>query len=268
MDPLKYTKQSKVATSSIAILLTVCGVTAAQWLNYPDPRIPRRPDGKPNLTAPAPKTSQGTPDLSGIWRTTGALSTNVQGQALADLANGTEIPLLPHAKEFYRQQQANGLRDMPSARCLPHGVPGSTLIRNLPFKIIQTPGVFVILFEEFVDYRQIFTDGRSLPQDPVPSWFGYSVGTWEQDTLVVRSAGFNDRTWLDLAGHPHSEALHIIERFRRGDFGHMDIDVIIEDPKTYTSAWTVKLPFELLPDTELMEYLCENEKDAAHTVPK
>ena len=208
------------------------------------------------------------PDLSGIWRTTGALSSNVQGQGLANLANGTDIPLLPHAKEFYEQQQANGLKDMSSARCMPHGVPGSMLIRNLPFKIIQSPGLMVILFEEFVDYRQIFTDGRGLPQDPNPSWFGYSVGTWEQDTLVVRSVGFNDRTWLDLAGHPHSEALHITERFRRRDFGHMDIDVTIEDPKTYSRPWTVKLPFELFPNTELMEYLCENEKDAGHIVGK
>jgi hypothetical protein len=262
MDPLiKYAKQ---APASIAIVLGVCGMSAAQWLNHPDVRMPRTADGRPNLIAPAPKTPQGMPDLSGIWRTTDALSTNVQGQRLADLANGAQIPLLPPAEELYRLHQANGLKDMSSTRCLPHGVPGSMLIRNLPFKIIQTPSEVVILFEEFLDYRQIFTDGRDLPRDPNPSWFGYSVGAWEQDTLVVRSIGFNDRTWLDLAGHVHSEALQMTERFRRINVGHMDIDVTIDDPKTFTKPWTVKLPFELFPDTELMEYVCENEKDASH----
>lgn len=267
MDPLiDYGRRSMLAVA-IAVL-TVSGI-AAQWVTRPDPRIPRTQDGKPDLTAPPPKVPEGVPDLSGIWRTTGRLSTPVGGQSPSSLAaGGTEIPFLPEAEAVYKTRQANNRKDMPSTRCLPHGVPGSMLIRNLPFKIVQTTGLIVILFEEFDDYRQIFTDGRDLPKDPNPSWFGYSVGRWEQDTLVVRSIGFNDRTWLDQVGHPHSEALQITERFRRRDLGHMDVDVTIDDPKMYSKPWTVKLPFELFPDAELIEYLCENEKDAGHVVGK
>jgi hypothetical protein len=138
-----------------------------------------------------------------------------------------------------------------------------------PYKIIQNPGLVIILFEAFATFRQIFTDGRSLPVDPNPSWMGYSVGKWEGDTLVVETAGFNDNTWLDTGGHPHSDALHVTERYHRRDFGHIDLQITINDPKTYTKPWTVSYPIQLLPDTELLEYVCnENNKDIQHLVGK
>lgn len=137
---------------------------------------------------------------------------------------------------------------------------------EVPFK--PEAAQLVILFEPFIDYRQIFTDGRSHPKDPVPTWIGYSVGRWDKDTLIVDSTGFNDRTWLDDGGHPHSDALHVTERFHRRDFGHMDLQITVEDPKMYTRPWTATVPYNLMPDTELIEYVCENEKDLVHMVGK
>ena len=136
------------------------------------------------------------------------------------------------------------------------------------FKIVQDPGLFLVLYEEFARFRQIFTDGRDFPEEMSPAWFGYSVGRWAGDTLVVDSKGFNDLNWLDDAGHPHSEAMHTIERFRRRDFGHMEIQLTVDDPKTYTKPWTLTMQFQIMPDTELIEDVCENEKDAQHAVLK
>jgi hypothetical protein len=132
------------------------------------------------------------------------------------------------------------------------------------FKFIETPGVTLLLYEEFNHDRQIFTDGRPFPADPQPAWFGYSVGTWEGDTFVVETKGFNDQTWLDDSGHPHTEAMRTTERFRRKDFGHMDLIVTIDDPKAYTKPWSVSIPLQLLPDTELAEDVCDNERDSLH----
>jgi hypothetical protein len=136
------------------------------------------------------------------------------------------------------------------------------------FKITQYPGLTLILYEEFARFRQIFTDGRALPVDPNPAWFGYSIGKWDGDAFVVESAGFNSESWLDDAGHPHSDAMRTIERFRRPDFGHMEIQVTIDDSKAYTKPWSFTMQFQLLPDTELIEDLCDNEKDAKHAVGK
>ncbi|HEV2247197.1 MAG TPA: hypothetical protein VGW37_11150, partial [Terriglobia bacterium] len=134
----------------------------------------------------------------------------------------------------------------------------------VPFRIVQNPGVTFILFEAYNHWRQIFTDGREHPKDMNPSWFGYSVGKWEGTTFVVDSRGFHDRSWLDDGGHPRTEALHVIERFDRRDFGHMRIQFTIDDPGAYTRPWTVTIPYELLADTELLESICENEKDLPH----
>jgi hypothetical protein len=142
------------------------------------------------------------------------------------------------------------------------------LVRNSPFKIVQTADVVVILYEEFNHYRQIFTDGRSFPPETNESWFGYSIGRWEGDTLVAETVGFNDKSWLDDPGHPHSEALRVTERFHRRDFGQMEIQITFDDPKAYTKPWSVTVPFTLYPDTELIESICENEKDHAHMVGK
>jgi len=261
-------RATTVSLVLVAVVLSLNRTSSAQWLNYPDRRTPRTPDGKPDLAASAPRTPDGHPDLSGIWRIS-PRRIPLPGQSAVSLtAEGIDVPFRAAAQALYKQRVDNQRKDIPSAQCLPHGVPGSMLIGNLPFKILQTPGLVVVLYEEFLDWRQIFTDGRAFPEDTNPSWFGYSVGRWDQDTLSVRTIGFNDRTWLDLDGHPHSDALHVTEAFHRHDFGHMDVQVTIDDAKMYTKPWTVTLPFDLLPDTELLEYVCENEKDAAHLVGK
>jgi hypothetical protein len=233
-----------------------------QWVNVPLPNTPRLSDGKPNLTAPVPKTRDGKPDLTGIWRIADAK----YGQNIA--ADGVQVPLQPWAEALYKQRQANFSKDRPSGRCLPHGVPDSFLIIATPFKIVQTPAVTVILLENQGHFRQIFTDGRGFPEQTPPTWMGYSIGKWEGDTFVADSVGFNDLTYIDDGGLPHTEAYHSTERFHRRDFGHMDYEITIDDPKAYTKPWKVTIPFELFPDNELMEAVCENERDFDRLVGK
>jgi hypothetical protein len=270
----------------IALLSNGASTSAhAQWLNYPTPRSPRTPDGKPNLTAPAPRIN-GKPDLSGIWlveatpldeltRLFGDLSPlSVPGDdartfskyifnILADFKREEE-PIQPEAAAVFRQRAPSAGKDFPTSHCLPAGVPTALMI-PIPFKIIRTPGLIAMLFEGDNTIRQIYTDGRTHPADPYPLWLGYSVGKWEGDTLVVDTVGFNDKSWLDATGHPHSEALHVIERFRRRDFGHMDVQVTIEDPRMYTRPFAIKFTELLQPDTDILELYCnENERDRAH----
>ena len=234
---------------------------AAQWFVYPTPGTPRTPDGKANLTAPAPRTPDGKPDLSGIW-------TTPSGRWLNNLAaDGVEVPFKPWALALFKERQANNGKGRPSERCISHGVSDFDALPT-PTKIIQTPAVTVILFEAYNHYRQIFTDGRPLPVEPQPAWLGYSVGKWDGNTLVVDTNGLNDQTWLDDGGYPHSEKLKVTERFARSDFGHMTIQITIDDPEAYTRPWTVTIPKELMPDTELIEWMCENEKDLSHLVGK
>jgi len=246
----------------IAIILMVSCAAAAQWVNLTLPNIPRTPDGKPNLAAPAPKAPDGKPDLSGIWRV-------ASGKYLQNIAADLgEPPFQPWAAALYKERVAVLGKGRPSEGCIPHGIPDGMVVRNFPFKIVQTPGVVVILYEEFNHFRQIFTDGRGFPPETSESWFGYSVGKWEGNTLVAETVGFNDKSWLDDPGHPHSEALRVTERFQRRDFGHMDIQITFDDPKAYTKPWTVTIPFDLYADTELMESICENEKDRPNMVGK
>ena len=234
---------------------------AAQWLNYPTAGIPRTKDGKPNLSAPAPRTADGKPDLSGIWR-------GPDNKYLDNLAaDGVDVPMRPWAQNVYREREENFGKDRPSGHCLPHSVTDFNAHFGIK-KLIQSPGLLVVLFESYHSFRQIFTDGRPLPREREPAWFGYSVGKWEGDTLVVDTVGLNEKTWLDDSGHPHSEALHVIERFRRPDFGHLDLQMTIDDPKAYTKPWTVKFRWEFVPDTELLDWVCENEKDVPHLVGK
>jgi hypothetical protein len=236
----------------IAILAIAALPSAAQWLNYPTPGIPRTPDSKPNLTAPVPKTADGKPDLSGIW----ALATNAGG-----VRQLTPSEIKPWALELVKEREETLDIDSPGANCLPAG-PGP--MGGLD-KIVQTPALILILHEDLT-YRQVFLDGRELPKDPDPAWMGYSVGRWEGDTLVVESAGYNDRTWFEF-GYPHTESLHITERFRRGDFGHLIVDVAYSDLGAYEKPWTAKREFQYRADTELLEYVCaENERDRAHLV--
>src|SRR6202521_2111976 len=261
----------------------------AQWLNFPTPGTPRTRDGKPNLAAPAPHAADGTPDLSGVWlheltsvaemkRLYGAVidaavKVDVPGMEigtqhkysvniLLDFTPATS-PMRPEAAETMRQRAANS---DPANVCI--DVPGFPLAGLLsePIKIIQSPRTTVVLYEAGNLHRQIFTDGRGLPKEfEFPAFLGYSVGHWERDVLVVETAGFNDRALLDLMGHSHSEALRVTERFRRRDFGHLDVEMTFDDPQVYTKPFTIKIPHDLLADSDIFESYCdENEKDRAH----
>ncbi|HEV2198872.1 MAG TPA: hypothetical protein VGR73_03555 [Bryobacteraceae bacterium] len=248
---------------SSAVLLSAAFVPlCAQWIHYPTPGMPRTPDGKPNLSAPAPKTSWGAPDVSGIW-----VSANVK--YLNDLAaDGINVPLQPWAQALYKQRVANNGKGRPSERCLTRGVVDfDTIPMNIKF--IQTPGTIAVLYEEYNHFRQIFLDGRPLPKPTQPAYLGYSIGRFDGDTLVVDTTGFNDIGWLDNNGMPQTESLHVTERFHRRDFGHMDLQITIDDMKAYTKPWTVTVGgFNLLADEELIENICENEKDFSHMVGK
>ena len=246
-----------MSTTPVAIALFLF-----QWVNVPLPNTPRLSNGKPNLTAPVPKTREGKPDLTGIWRA-------ADGKYLQNIAaDGVQVPFQPWAEALYKERQANFSKDRPSGRCLTHGVPDSFLVTATPFKILQTPFVTVVLLENQGHFRQIFTDGRGFPKDTPPTWMGYSIGKWEGDTFVVDSIGFNDQTYIDDGGHPHTDAYHSTERFHRRDFGHMEYEITIDDPKAYTRPWKVTMPFEFFPDNELMESVCENEKDFERLVGK
>jgi hypothetical protein len=273
-----------VSRHRLFLLAALSTSAPAQWLNYPTPGVPRTQDGKPNLTAPAPRTADGKPDLSGVWmheRTSLAEmkrlfgenvgATNVPGMEAETVSKYAvnilldfkpeESPMRPEAAEIFRRR-ATGLEDRGT--CLPVGVPLASLLSE-PFKIVESPRLIAVLFED--THRQIYTDGRVLPTEfAQPSWLGYSTGKWDGDTLVVQTAGFNDKTWLDVIGHPHSEALRITERYRRRDFGHLDAEMTFDDPKMYTRPFTIKVGYELQANSDIFEYFCdENEKDSAHT---
>jgi hypothetical protein len=176
---------------------------------------------------------------------------------------GATISMRPEAAALYQRRRDVLLgTGRPSERCLPHGIPDA-MLPGVPYKIVETPGLVLILYEQLGRFRQIFTDGRTYPVDSQPAWWGYSIGKWDGDAFVIETAGYNDKTWLDDSGHPHSDAMKTTERFRRIDFGHMEIRITIDDPKLYTQPFTVTIPFELLPDTDLIEDVCDNEKDAA-----
>jgi hypothetical protein len=244
--------------AALAVLAPLLSTTvAAQWLKYPTPGTPRLSDGSPNMTAPTPRTADGKPDLSGVWRGAGPL---YRFNIAEDLK---PEDIQPWAEALFLKRVRDSRKDSPLARCLPVSVPFHNFF-NLT-RIVQTPGFVVILYESpNSPHRTVFTDGRDLPKDANPTWLGYSVGRWEGDTLIVTSAGFNDKGWLDSAGHPQTESLRITERLRRRDFGHMDFDMTIDDPKVFTRPFTVKRERVLAPDTDLLEDVCENEIDGAH----
>jgi len=245
---------------TVLLLLAGTASLCAQWLNYPSKGIPRRPDGKPDLTAPAPKAADNKPDLSGIWQVP---DPKYLANIAADLKPG-DVPFQPWAaKVFDERRKLLHASEESNAHCLPPGVPRVNATPN-PFKVVQMPGETVILYEAFMLYRQIFTDGRPFPPDMQPSWQGYSTGQWQGENFVVETRGFNGETWLDQAGHPTTDAFHLTERFHRRDVGHMDIQITIDDSKAYTKPWTITEKFELLPDTDLIEFVCENERDVEH----
>ncbi len=247
-----------------SLLLLALAPLQAQWLNYPTKNAPRTKDGKPDMSAPLPRSKDGKPDITGIWMPNGL---KYLISIAADL-KPDEVPFQPWAAALYKERRANLGRDDPNNKCLPSGVPEKEAVTS-PFKIMQFPGETVILYESRTIFREIFTDGRLLPKDPNPTWQGYSIGRWEGDDFVVETNGLNDKIWMDTNGHPITEAAHITERFRRHDYGHMDIQITIDDPKAYTKPWTITENPSLLADTDLLESVCEeNNKDARHIVGK
>jgi hypothetical protein len=257
------------------VFLAACLCGHAQWLKQPIANAPRTPDGKVNLTGPAPRVN-GKPDLSGIWQAEAeprgpglfglgeSPNSKYFRDILSDFKPGEE-PLTPAGAELLLKHGSAGPYGNPSLNCLPDGVPHADLLPE-PFKIIQTPNEVVMLYEVETIFRQVFTDGRKPPMDPSPTWLGYSVGKWDGDTLVIDTRGFNDRSWLDARGHGHSEEMRVEERFQRRDFGHLDVAVTLEDPKVFTKPFTIHFSERLLPDTDVFEHICaEDEKDAAHT---
>ena len=255
----------------VVVVIMFAGQASAQWAKHADKSMPRTPNGKPNLSAPAPKGSDGKVDLSGVWLPDVDPDGSPQGvehmvfpkhfvNITADM-KPQEVPIQPWARDLLNQRLQNDGKDDPAAHCKPTGTPAVVSV-PVPHKIVQTPQLILILYEEGTVFRQIFLDDRQTVQDPEPRWMGYSKGRWEGDTLVVDTVGFNDQSWLDRAGHPHTEALHVIERYRRRDFGHIDIEVAVDDPKAYTKPITYTQKTTLVPEEDLLEYFCsENEKD-------
>ena len=232
-----------------------------QWSNAKTQGIPRLPDGKPNLSAPAPRTADGKPDLTGIWQ---AGLPGAAGQYGYDYDVTQNLPadvVTPWAQTTRRQRVQNFRKDSPLAHCLPVSVPFLNF-RGLS-RVVQTPGLIVILYESpNSPHRTIFMDGRELPKDPNPTWLGYSVGHWEGDALVVNSVGFNDQGWLDVGGNPQTESLRLTERFQRPDFGHLQLEMTFDDPKAFTKAFTLRMEKTYTADTEIFEDVCENERDS------
>jgi len=248
-----------------------------QWLRYPTDGIPRKADGKPDVTAPAPRLPDGKPDLSGVWH---AAQTNrcvnskgepvncgieIGGSPLGgnlgrNLAGGS-LPYQPWAAKLFQERHAAFSVDDPHVRCLPDNPPRAWTLPHLT-KAVHTPKLLVLLYEVNAMYRQIFIDGRPFPQDMNPTWNGYSVGHWEGDTLVVETRGFRDNLWIDTWGSPMSDEGKMTEKLRRLNFGTMEIELTIDDPKVYTKPFTVTLTENLEADTDLSDEFClEGEKD-------
>jgi hypothetical protein len=248
----------RIAMTAALWLLPVS--LCAQWLDVPTPGIPRTADGKPNLTAPAPRTSDGKPDLSGLWQPD---INPYRFDVIQDLKD--EGIFRPAAEAVFMERVKDFRRDDPVTNCLPGGP--SDMLSSM-YRLIQSPSVVGLLYETGTGrHRQIYMDGRKLPKDPNPTWLGYAVGRWEGDTLVVESAGFNDRTWLDRAGHPHSEKLRVTERFTRVDFGHMQYQITFDDPETLVKPLSLSLAVSYRADTDMLENVCnENNRDKAHMV--
>jgi hypothetical protein len=254
----------------LAVIATASRPALAQWPSYSSPAVPRLQNGQIALDAPAPRTSDGKPDLSGLWLPTRAQQpqrTPPIGEP--PIATGVDVganikeglPLRSWALDLLKKRTHENGKDYPEGLCLPMGIMRFHT-NNAPRKIIQTPAVLVILYETNAGSRQIFTDGRSLPRnDPQPWWFGYSIGKWDGDTLVVETSGLRDDGWLDINGTPLTDAAKLTERFRRPTFGRMEIDITVDDPKAYTQPWTVRVNLGIMVDEELIEFVClENQK--------
>ena len=253
------------------VLAAASGVGAAQWLTYPTPGIPRLPNGAPNLKAPTPRTPEGKPDFSGMWfanvpsRDFCKEKDCIQEERMAreqinlgiKLKDG--LPYTEWSKEQMKTRRANGGREDPHSYCMPPNFPRAWTLPQHS-RIVQTPGMMVVLHEFKAAYREVYLDGRPLPVNPNPTWNGYSTGHWEGDTLVIDTNGIRDDMWLDIQGSPITESARVTERLRRPTFGLMQIEIAVNDPKAYTKPWDSKVRLHLLPDTEILESVCENSK--------
>jgi len=266
-----------VSTACLAALLVALAPsTSAQWARYPTRNVPKDAKGQPDMNAPAPRTADGKPDLSGLWRAglggpgrgrgAAAEAPPPSGLPVAGFANVGQnikegLPLTPYGAELLKTRVAGNSKDNPEAHCLPMGII-QLHTQGAPRKFIQTPLELVILYEASAERREIFTDGRPLPSDDPQPWYnGYSVGRWDGDTLVVETVQFRDGGWLDINGSPLTDAGKVTERFRRPTFGRMEIDVTIEDKKAYTKPFTVRVNQSLMLDEELLEFVClENQR--------
>jgi hypothetical protein len=252
----------------------------AQWPAYPAYKTPTLPDGQPDLNAPAPRTPDGHPDFSGVWR--GApIAGGRRGAPPPEPPPGTPplatfrdigstvkggLPFTPYAKDLLAKHEARNSKDNPEASCLPMGIM-QFWTQGFPRKFVQTPGLLVVLYEASSGIRQIFTDGRPLPPngDPQPWYYGYSSGKWDGDTLVVTTNNLRDDGWLDIIGTPLTDQATLTERFSRPTFGRMTIDITVDDPKAYTKPWTVRHIQALMPDSDIIEFICEENN---HFTPK
>lgn len=249
---------------------------AAQWAKVTDPALRHARSGEVNLNGPAPRI-KATPDLSGVWLAEGQpvpeeVGPTVESDLLlerhfinvaADIPP-EQVPLQPWAAEVLQRRLASEGRDDPAAHCKPSSVPAAN-VTPLPFKIVQTPKLVLILYEGDTVFRQVFLDGRRPVDDPLPRWMGYSSGKWQGNALVVDTVGFNDEHWLDAMGHPATAKLHLTERFRRIDAGHLEIETTVDDPGAYTKPFSYTAKLALMPGEDLLEYFCsENEKDVQH----
>src|SRR5580698_4227866 len=260
LDSSLSTPEDGMKQIRFAFCLAILGAGAlsAEWLHQPTPAVPRLPDGRPNFTAPAARTSGGHPDLSGMWR----IFPNPSAADLMQQLRPEEVQPWALALRQQRVERFEGV----TTGCLPLGPVQDTGTASFGegAKFIQTPGEIVILYPDLT-YRQVFLDGRKLERDPNPSWMGYSVGHWDGNTLVVESNGYNNRTWLDFVGLPHSEGLRVTERFQRVSFGMMKLSMTMEDPAVFSRPVQLDTMMQTIVDTEMLEYVCaENEKDGAH----
>jgi hypothetical protein len=288
-----------LATVAFVILGTPLASThlAAQWLKYPTGGVPRKADGKVDMSAPSPRMADGKPDFSGLWTTgepnvrrTGELSSPKEapgprepqspndrqspGDAGAitasrqmanigvDLPGG--LPYQPWLVPIVKERTDNLAKDDPHIKCLPDNFLRAYGLPHL-LKFVHTPNLLLVLDEMNAGYRQVFTDARPLPEDPTPSWQGYSSGKWSGDTLVVDTTGLRDDIWIDWNGSVLTQAAKVREQIRRPDFGHLEIQVTVDDPKAYTKPWTVTLRQRIVVDTELIDEIClENEQSLKH----
>ena len=267
---------------AVAVACALSIPLSAQWPIHLTPDVPRLADGSVDLNAPPPRLANGKPDLSGIWDSRvppagrlGAPPLPSIGEApplatFVDIGRNVQggLPFTPWAAELRKARMAKFSRDNPDAHCLPLGFM-QLHTHSQPRQIVQTKDVMVIVYEANYGLRRIHTNGRPLPNaDAQPFWDGYSVGAWEGDELVVRSRGFRDEGWLDVNGSPFTNGLQLTERFRRVNYGRIEIDVTVDDPKAYTKPFTVRVNWRLLPGDDLIEFICnENEQSSKHLIP-